>query len=263
MDLNLTNRVALVTAASQGLGKAAALELAKEGCELIICSRNEEKIRASSEEIKEQTKSNVKHFVVDLSKSKQIDALFENIHTEYKGIDILVNNVGGPPISTFASISDEEWERAFQITMMSALRSSRAVLPYMKKNKWGRIINISSYSVKTPVNGLFISNSIRLGVLGWAKALSDEVATEGITVNTVCPGSTRTGRIEELIANHAKNSGMSLKEAEESMSAAIPMKRIGEPEELASLITYLASERASYITGTAIQVDGGATRGYN
>ena len=142
------------------------------------------------------------------------------------------------------------------------MRLSRAALPYMKLKKWGRIINISSYSVKTPVPGLFISNSIRLGVLGWAKALSDEVATEGITVNTVCPGSTRTERIKELIANQAEKSGKSLKEAEELMANNIPMKRIGEPEELASLIAYLASERASYLTGCAIQVDGGATRGY-
>ena len=262
MDFNLSHKVALVTAASQGLGKASALELAREGCELIICSRNEDKIKDSAKDIEAKTQSKVTSLVVDLGNSKEIDYLFEEIKKNYDGIDILVNNAGGPPLSTFSSVSDDEWQKAFELTMMSAMRLSRAALPYMKLKKWGRIINISSYSVKTPVPGLFISNSIRLGVLGWAKALSDEVATEGITVNTVCPGSTRTERIKELIANQAEKSGKSLKEAEELMANNIPMNRIGEPEELASLIAYLASERASYLTGCAIQVDGGATRGY-
>ncbi len=262
MDLNLSSKLALVTAASQGLGKAAAIELAKEGCNLVVCSSNEEKIVKAAKEIEKISTSKVTAIKADLSDDNQIELLFNQIKKDFSGVDIVVNNAGGPPLSTFDSVSDEDWQRAFDLTMMSSLRISRLALPHMKKNRWGRIINISSYSVKTPVSGLFISNTIRLGVLGWAKALSDEVAKDGITVNTVCPGSTRTERINQLIANSAENSGISLKEAEESMAASIPMGRIGEPEELASLIAYLASERAAYITGTAIQVDGGATRTY-
>ena len=231
MDLNLSNKLALVTAASQGLGKAAAIELAKEGCNLVICSSNEKKITESAKDIEKITSSKITAIRTDLKDAKQIDLLFSQINAEYGGVDIVVNNAGGPPLSTFESVSDEEWQKAFDLTMMSALRVSRLALPHMKKQKWGRIINISSYSVKTPVTGLFISNTIRLGVLGWAKALSDEVAREGITVNTVCPGSTRTERINQLIANNSKNSGKNLKEAEEAMASSIPMGRIGEPDD--------------------------------
>ena len=262
MELNLSDKIALVTAASQGLGKAAAIELAKEGCNLIICSSNKRKIEESARDIEKISNNKVTAVTTDLRDSKQIDLLFNQINSEYGGVDIVVNNAGGPPISTFDSVSDEDWQKAFELTMMSALRVSRLALPHMKEQQWGRIINISSYSVKTPVTGLFISNSIRLGVLGWAKALSDEVAKNGITVNTVCPGSTRTERIEQLISNNAKKFGKSSKEAEEAIATSIPMGRIGEPEELAALITFLASEKSSYMTGLAIQVDGGATREY-
>ena len=146
--------------------------------------------------------------------------------------------------------------------MMSVLRMSKLVLPSMKEKKWGRIINISSVSVKTPVNNLFLSNSIRLGVLGWAKALSDEVGKDGITVNTVCPGSTRTNRITSLFSETAKQTGQTFEQIEEISAQSIPLKRIGEPHELAALVAFLASERASYMTGLAIQVDGGSARGY-
>ena len=172
----------------------------------------------------------------------------------------MINNNGGPPPSTFDQLADEDWQKAFNDTMMSAIRLSKLVLPDMKKNQWGRIINISSISVKTPVNGLFLSNSLRMGVLGWAKALSDEVAPYGITVNSVCPGTTKTERIEELLDSRSELTGKDKKELEEEMANKIPMLRIGEATDLSALITFLASEKASYMTGLAVQVDGGSAR---
>ena len=164
------------------------------------------------------------------------------------------------PPSSFEQISDEDWQNAFNSTMMSAVRLSRAVIPKMKENGWGRIINISSVSVKTPVNGLFLSNSLRMGVLGWAKALADELAANGITVNTVCPGYTRTERVEAILESQASSSGLSKEEIEKTIADNIPMKRVGEAEDLAGLITFLASEKANYMTGLAVQVDGGSAR---
>jgi len=262
MDLQLKNKVSLVCAASEGLGKAAALELAKEGSKVAICSRDRDKLISTRKDIKDSTDSLVEIFEADLTDLDQINQLHREVKNKLGSIQILVNNVGGPPPGSFEKLTDEDWKEAINLTMMSALRMSQAVIPDMKKVNWGRVINISSVSVKTPVNNLFLSNSIRLAVLGWAKALSDEVGQYGITVNTVCPGSTRTNRITNIYSATAKQTGQSIKEIEEYSSQNIPMKRIGEPEELAALIAFLASERASYMTGTAIQVDGGSNRGY-
>tara|TARA_B100001123_G_scaffold436300_1_gene566332 strand:+ start:554 stop:1345 length:792 start_codon:yes stop_codon:yes gene_type:complete len=262
MDLQLKNKVSLVCAASEGLGKASALELAREGSRVAICSRNKEKLVSTQEEIAKETGSEIEVFETDLTVQEHIKQLQQDVKKKLGEIEILVNNVGGPPPGTFESHTDEDWQKAINLTLMSALRMSKAVLPDMKKKKWGRIINISSVSVKTPVNNLFLSNSIRLGVLGWAKALSDEVSKDGITVNTVCPGSTRTNRITNLFSETAKKTGQSLEEIERISAQAIPARRIGEPKELAALVAFLASERASYMTGTAIQVDGGFSRGY-
>lgn len=262
MDLNLKDKVSLVCAASEGLGKAAALELAKEGSKVVICSRSKEKLTLAKEEIANKTGSQVEVFEADLSIHKRIKELHEDVTKKLGHIDVLVNNIGGPPPGTFEKLSDQDWQEAINLTMMSALRMSRLVLPGMKENKWGRIINISSVSVKTPVNHLFLSNSIRLSVLGWAKALSDEVGKDGITVNTVCPGSTRTNRITSLFSETAKETGQTMDDIEKASAQNIPLKRIGEPEELAALIAFLASERASYMTGVAIQVDGGSARSY-
>ena len=262
MDFKLKNKNALVCASSEGLGRAAALELAKEGVNLTICSRNKDKLEETYNSIKEVSNSKVFIKAADLSKAKDIDELFKESVSELGSIDILINNAGGPPPSNFDNTTDEQWESAFNLTMMSSVRLSRLVLPQMKENNWGRIINISSVSIKTPVNGLFLSNSIRMGVLGWSKALSDEVAASGITVNSVCPGSTRTKRITDIFDAQSKATGKSIDEIEKAASASIPMQKIGEPEDLAALIAFLASERASYMTGLAIQVDGGSARTY-
>ena len=260
MDLSIKGKNAIVCASSQGLGKSAAVDLAKEGVNLAICSRNKDKINLVKEEIEQIADVKVVAIETDLSSEKDINALFQEAKKELKAIDILINNNGGPPPSTFEELTDEDWQRTFNSTMMSAIRLSKLVLPDMKKNKWGRIINISSVSVKTPVNGLFLSNSIRMGVLGWAKALSDEVAPHGITVNSVCPGTTKTERIEQILNAQSESSGKDKSEIEEAMANSIPMLRIGEASDLSALITFLASEKASYMTGLAVQVDGGSAR---
>ena len=260
MDLSIKGKNAIVCASSQGLGKSAAVDLAKEGVNLAICSRNKDKINLVKEEIEQIADVRVVAIEADLSSEKDINALFQEAKAELKAINILVNNNGGPPPSTFEELTDEDWQRTFNSTMMSAIRLSKLVLPDMKKNKWGRIINISSVSVKTPVNGLFLSNSIRMGVLGWAKALSDEVAPHGITVNSVCPGTTETERIEQILKVQSESSGKDKSEIEEAMANSIPMLRIGEASDLSALITFLASEKASYMTGLAVQVDGGSAR---
>ena len=260
MDLSIKGKNAIVCASSQGLGKSAALDLAKEGVNIAICSRNKDKINLVKEEIEQTSDVKVVAIEADLSSEKDISALFQEAKKELKAIDILINNNGGPPPSTFEELTDEDWQRTFNSTMMSAIRLSKLVLPDMKKNKWGRIINISSVSVKTPVNGLFLSNSIRMGVLGWAKALSDEVAPHGITVNSVCPGTTKTERIEQILNAQSESSGKDKSEIEEAMANSIPMLRIGEATDLSALITFLSSEKASYMTGLAVQVDGGSAR---
>lgn len=262
MKLNLKNKNAIVCASSQGLGKAAALDLAEEGVNLAICSRDQDKINKVKEEIHQKTKSEIKVIAlkVDLDSPDEIQAFYKQVENDLGSVDILVNNNGGPPPSTFEQLSDDDWQKAFNSTMMSCLRLSKLVIPNMKKNAWGRIINISSVSVKTPVNGLFLSNSLRMGVLGWAKALSDELAPHGVTVNTVCPGYTRTERVEAILETQSNSSGLKKEEIEKSIAENIPMKRVGEAEDLAGLITFLASEKADYMTGLAIQVDGGSAR---
>lgn len=262
MNLNLKNKNAIVCASSQGLGKAAALDLAEEGVNLAICSRDQDKINKVKEEIHQKINSEIKVIAlkVDLDSPDEIQAFYKQVENDLGSVDILVNNNGGPPPSTFEQLSDDDWQKAFNSTMMSCLRLSKLVIPNMKKNGWGRIINISSVSVKTPVNGLFLSNSLRMGVLGWAKALSDELAPHGVTVNTVCPGYTRTERVEAILETQSNSSGLKKEEIEKSIAENIPMKRVGEAEDLAGLITFLASEKADYMTGLAIQVDGGSAR---
>ena len=262
MDLKLINKNAIVCASSQGLGKAAAIDLALEGVNLAICSRDQKKIDKTKDEIIERTENKVKVFAykVDLNLPNDIKKFYEEATNNLGSIDILVNNTGGPPPSKFEELTDEDWQDAFNSTMMSCLRLSRLAIPTMKESGWGRIINISSVSVKTPVNGLFLSNSLRMGVLGWAKALSDEIAPYGITVNTVCPGYTKTERVEAILESQSKASGLKKEEIENSLAAAIPMKRVGQVEDLAGLITFLASEKSDYMTGLAVQVDGGSAR---
>ncbi len=259
MDLGLNNKVALVTAASQGLGMASAISLANEGVKLIICSRDKEKINKAGKDIKELTGADVVSFQTDLNSSKEIDSMIKKIMKEYGRVDILVNNTGGPKAGFFDDLTDEDWISTFESTFLSVVRMTRAVLPSMKRNKWGRIVNISSVSAKQPIDNLILSNGVRMSVHGWAKTLSNELASDNILINNVCPGFTKTERVDDLVANQAKDMDITEEKILETISNNIPAKRVGKPEELASLVTFLSSERSSYITGQSIAVDGGVS----
>jgi 3-oxoacyl-[acyl-carrier protein] reductase len=260
MDLGLKDKVAVVFAASKGLGKAAALELAKEGCRIAICSRDKENIKSTAEEIRSKTKSEVFTSVADVENAKQINEFLSSVHKKWHKIDILVNNAGGPPVKTFEETTDEEWETYFNITFMSVIRAIRAVIPGMKKQKWGRIINITSIAVKEPIMGLIYSNSLRLAVVGLAKTLSRELGPDGITIHNVAPGFHRTDGLERIVKKRMEN-GEKSEDIYREWEQAVPVRKIGEPEDLAALIAFLASENAHYMSGTTIAVDGGRVTG--
>ena len=198
-------------------------------------------------------------FQTDLNSSKDIDSMIKKVMEQYGRVDILVNNTGGPKAGFFDDLTDEDWISSFENTFLSVVRMTRAVLPSMKRNKWGRIVNISSVSAKQPIDNLILSNGIRMSVHGWAKTLSNELASDNILINNVCPGFTKTERVDDLVANQAKDMDIAEEKIVEAIANNIPAKRVGKPEELASLVTFLSSERSSYITGQSIAVDGGVS----
>lgn len=261
MDLGLMDRVAIVAASSRGLGKACAMELAREGAKTVICGRDCDRLTVVAEEMRALTGAEVLPIRTDLTDDAEICHLADETLRRFGRIDILVTNNGGPPAGYFDDLADEVWFKAHQMTLMSAVRLIRAVLPAMRVQQWGRIINITSVSVKQPLDNLLLSNVYRPGVVGLAKTLSAQVATDGITVNNVAPGYTRTDRVLELAEARAAGEGKAVEEVLAETAASYPMERMGEPEELAALVAFLASERAAYITGTTIQVDGGYTKG--
>lgn len=261
MELKLAGKRALVAAASRGLGRAIALRLAEEGAKLAICARNTERLGQAADEIEQKTGAEVLAIPTDLTEYEGIRLFVSRANERFGGIDILVANAGGPPPGSFLELSDGQWQEACQLTLLSAVRLAREVIPGMIEQRFGRLIFSTSVSVKQPIENLILSNSLRLAVIGLAKSLADELAQYNITVNSVCPGATATERLRELIEHQAERTGLSYEEAErEFWLREIPMRRLGEPEELADLVAFLASERASYITGTAIQVDGGSIR---
>ena len=261
MDLGLKKKNCFVAASSRGLGYAAAFELAREGANVIICGREKASINHSANTIREETGSNVVGICADVSQEKEIEKALNSAREHFGGIDVLVTNAGGPPAGFFEDMDDEKWLAGFELTLMSAARMIRIVIPHMKKRGWGRIVNITSVSVKQPIQGLFLSNALRPGVIGMAKSLSEELAPFGITVNNVCPGWTETERVKEIMEARSKNSGLSTREEMVKITQSIPSGRMGKPEELAATIAFLCSQRAGYITGTTLQVDGGAYRG--
>lgn len=263
MDLGISGKTALVAASSRGLGRAAAQLLAGEGARVVLCARNDGELQAAADAIRNETGAEVLAVAADVSVAEDIRRVVQRAREAFGGVDILVNNAGGPPPGYFEDMTDEDWRQAHELTLMSTVRFTRAVLPHMREQRFGRIINITSVSVKQPIDQLLLSNSLRLGVIGWAKTLSNQVAADGVTINNVCPGWTRTERVTGLLAARSKNEGISQAEAEQTITDTVPMGRLGEPEELASLIVYLASSRAAYMTGTTIQVDGGLTAGYS
>ena len=261
MELGLEGKTALVAASSRGLGRAVADELAKEGANLLICARSVGPLEEAGQAIHDATGVEVVAVPSDLSKPEDIDRLMETAETEFEKIDILVTNTGGPPPGPFESHSVEDWSNAVQQNLDSVLNLTRAVLPGMREAGWGRIINITSVAVKQPIDGLILSNAVRAAVTGFAKTLANEVASSGITVNNVMPGFTRTERLDGLAENISETQGITVEEAFARWEAQSPMGRIGEPREFAALVAFLASERASYITGTSIPVDGGFIQG--
>jgi 3-oxoacyl-[acyl-carrier protein] reductase len=261
MDLGLKGKRALVAASSHGLGKAAAMELAREGAKLAVCSRDQAAIEEAAKEIHAATGAEVLPIVADVTRMADIEKLVNQATARFHGIDILVTNAGGPPASTFATTPAENWQKTFELTLMSAVHLCRAVIPQMKLQRWGRIVFITSLTVKQPAGNLILSNVIRTAISGLSKSLSNEFAADNILVNSVLPGYTLTERLTELSEGQAKARGVSREVIFGEWEQQIPMRRLGKPEELAALIAFLASERASYITGNAIQVDGGLIKG--
>lgn len=257
MDLGLNGKVALVTAASKGIGRACALGLAAEGARVGICARTEADLKAAAEEIRARTKTEVLAMPCDVTRAGDVDELVRRVTGAFGGVDILVANAGGPPRGDFGELTDEQWGQAFELSLLSAVRLVRAVLPSMRKRRWGRIITVQSSSVKQPIPGLLLSNAVRPGVAGLMKTLSAELGKDNILVNTVCPGRIMTDR---FLGGH-KQMGKTVEEYLAITSKEVPLGRIGTPEEFANMVVFLASERASYVTGLTVQVDGGLVRG--
>ena len=260
MDLGLRDRVAVVAAASRGLGRAIAAELAAEGAAIVVCARKQEALERARAEITERTGAEVHAVVADVATQEGTDTVAAEAFARFGRVDILVTNAGGPPYGPFEAHGWDAWERAVQLTLRSAVELTRLVLPAMKERRWGRIINVTSITVKQPVDGLMLSNSTRAAVTGFARTLATEVAPFGITVNNILPGYTRTDRVEQLNRATAEREGIPIENVQSRIESQIPMGRLGEPREFAALAAFLASERASYITGQSMAVDGGWIR---
>jgi len=261
MDLGLQDKVAIVMAASKGLGRACATALAAEGARVTIGARGTQALEKTAQEIQQATRSRVLAVPTDVTKAEDVEAIVAATVREFGHIDILVNNAGGPPAGTFASFGDAHWQTAFELNLLSTVRLVRLVLPHMRTTGSGRIITIVSTSVKQPIDGLLLSNAIRSGVVGLAKTLSVELAPDNITVNNVCPGRILTDRLRQIYhINERVQQGVSEEAVLKEMSQDIPLGRVGKPEELGAFVAFLASQQAAYITGTTIQVDGGLVR---
>lgn len=261
MDLGLKGRVAIVAAASKGLGRAVAEELARDGAEVAICARSAANLNTAVESIRKATGREVFSQELDVTRAEAVRDFVAAVEKKFGRVDICVTNAGGPPAKKFLDISIEDWRNAVDLTLMSAVYFAREVLPIMRKRHWGRLIAITSISVKQPIDNLLLSNSIRAGVTGLMRTLANEFGPDGITVNCVCPGYTLTERLEELSAMQAKAAGISRDKILEGYSTNVPLKRIGKPEEFAVMVAFLASERASYINGCSIAIDGGYAKG--
>jgi len=257
LDLGLKNRVAIVTGSSRGIGKAIAYGLAEEGAKVTICARNEDALTEAAKEIASHTKAEVLPLRADLKNRKDSTSLVQGTVERFGRLDILVNNTGGPPPSLFLETSEEDWRSAVDSLLMSVIDCCSEAIPHMKEHKWGRIINMTSFAAKQPAERLILSNALRAGVLGLTKTLSNELGEYGILVNAVCPGWTLTRRVEELARTTGEKTGKTYEAVIAEWASSIPLRRLARPEEIANLVVFLASERASYITGAVVQVDGG------
>lgn len=260
MELGLGGRVAIVAAASKGLGKAVAHSLAREGAQVAICARDPDTLARTAEEIHRSCGREVLHHAVDVTQPDAISRFVAGVEERFGRIDICVTNSGGPPSKPFRETTADEWKTAAEQLLFSTVHFSREVLPRMQKNRWGRLITITSSAVKQPVDGLLLSNSLRSAVAGFAKTLATEYAPFGITVNNVCPGYTRTDRLDGLARTISARAGIKQEEVFANWERQIPAGRLGTPEEFAAAVTFLASEPAAYINGVSLAVDGGLVR---
>ncbi len=260
MDLGLRGRVALVAGASQGMGKAIAFCFAREGAKVGICARGEAQLKEAAQIIRRETGGDVLEVVADMSRAEDIRRFVASGVERFGRLDIVVTNAGGPPPGEFMKFSDEDWENAFRLSFLSAARLTREAVPHMRKLGGGRVINITSYAVKEPISGLVLSNAIRSAVVGLAKSLSRELARDNILINNICPGRIDTERHRKLNEARAERLKRPVEEITREMKAEIPLGRYGSSEEVADLVVFLASDRATYITGTTIQIDGGLVR---
>jgi 3-oxoacyl-[acyl-carrier protein] reductase len=257
MDLGIKNKPALVAASSRGMGKEIAFLLAREGANVAICARGEEELYKTKKEIEESTGSRVTACVADVTDRSQVKNLVSHVADEFGTIAILVCNAGGPPSGTIADFGLDDYLKALELNLLSTVNLCYEVLPHMEKQNWGRIVNMISVSAKQPIDTLILSNTARSGILGFSKSLSNQLASYGITVNSICPGYTRTERVESLAKSYQEKGKGTVQEFYRNIEKIVPMGRLGRPDEIASAVVFLCSEAASYITGVALQVDGG------
>lgn len=253
MDLGIRGKRAVVCGASSGIGLACAQQFKREGAEVLLVARSAERL----ERARTTLGGAAQVVAADLSTAEGVQAVEQRAKALWGGADILVNNAGGPKPGPFDSLSDSDWQSAFELTLMSGVRLTRALLPPMIERQWGRIVNIMSVSVKQPVDNLMLSNSLRMAVVGFAKTLGNEISRHGITINTVGPGFTRTERLEHLAAATAERQGVSVENVYETWAGEVPLRRLGRADEIAAAVVFLASEAASYINGVVLPVDGG------
>jgi 3-oxoacyl-[acyl-carrier protein] reductase len=261
LDLGLRNRSVIVAASSEGIARAAAEKFATEGARLAMCSRDRKKLNAAADEIRARYAVEVIAEQVDVTDAAAVQNFVEHVNERFRTVDVCVTNAGGPPPKMFLETTSEEWQSAVDLNFMSIVHLARAVIPYMQRNKWGRIVTITSITVRQPVPDLIYSNAVRAGVLGLIKSLSNEFGKDGITVNNVGPGYTATARLNDIVSKRALELGISEEDYFGRLGAEAALKRVGEPDEVADAIVWLASDRASYITGQTLLVDGGLYKG--